>query len=133
MTAQKPDAPTVLVAPLDWGLGHASRCIPVINILQKNNCHILVAAEGASRHLLQKEFPHLHFLSLEGYHIRYGQQKWSTIVRLIGQIPKILRTIKTEHRWLQQVVEIHHVDAVIADNRYVYFHSFILFVFLPFA
>ena len=27
---------TILVAPLNWGLGHATRCIPIIRALEAN-------------------------------------------------------------------------------------------------
>ena len=36
----------VLVAPLDWGLGHATRCIPVIRELLLKNCTVFLAADG---------------------------------------------------------------------------------------
>ena len=48
--------PRILLAPLEWGLGHATRCIPIINELIKQNCEVLIAVEGATEHLLKKEF-----------------------------------------------------------------------------
>jgi len=38
----------VLVAPLNWGLGHATRCIPIINELIFQNCDVFIAADGDS-------------------------------------------------------------------------------------
>ena len=40
--------PRVLVAPLDWGLGHATRCIPVIRELQAAGAEVWLAGEGAA-------------------------------------------------------------------------------------
>jgi hypothetical protein len=32
----------VLIAPLDWGLGHATRCIPVITALLELGYHVTI-------------------------------------------------------------------------------------------
>jgi hypothetical protein len=66
---QAPAGPRILVAPLDWGLGHATRCIPIINTLIRENCSVFLAGEGKVKRLLEKEFPELPFLPLEGYNI----------------------------------------------------------------
>jgi len=51
----------ILVAPLNWGLGHATRCIPIINELIRQNFEPVIASDGAALNLLQKEFPHLEY------------------------------------------------------------------------
>ena len=66
----------VLVAPLEWGLGHATRCIPIIKVLINLNCEVFIAAEGSSKALLRQEFPHLFFLHLPGYRVRYSRKKY---------------------------------------------------------
>ena len=43
----KMGSPKVLVVPLDWGLGHATRCIPVIYELLRQNAEVWLAGEGA--------------------------------------------------------------------------------------
>ena len=84
----------IMVAPLDWGLGHATRCIPIINELINQQAEVWLAGEGAQEKLLLTEFPNLRFLSLPGYRIRYGKSAPGFLKNLISQIPKILRTIK---------------------------------------
>lgn len=106
------------MAPLDWGLGHATRCIPIIRALQKKGCRIWLAAEGKQAVLLQQEFPELEILPLEGYRVRYGLNKWTFPFLLLKQIPRILRMIKQESLWLDEQLEQHHFDLVISDNRY---------------
>ena len=59
----------ILVAPLNWGLGHASRCIPIIRELEKNGFTPILASDGVALQLLQKEFPHLQSLELPSYEI----------------------------------------------------------------
>ena len=108
----------ILIAPLDWGLGHTTRCIPIIKFLLECNCTVVIAAEGHSFHLLQAEFPHLQFLELTGYRVRYSIDKRFLSIKILYQLPKILNTIIREHRWLKKTIIKHSIDAVISDNRY---------------
>jgi uncharacterized protein (TIGR00661 family) len=111
----------ILVAPLDWGLGHATRCIPVIRILIQKGCHVLLAADGAGEKLLKTEFPQLQTIKLKGYGVNYAK-KW-VFLKLISQLFKIKAAIKYEHAWLKQVVIDHKIDLIISDNRYGLYHT----------
>ena len=106
----------LLVAPLDWGLGHATRCVPVIRDLLNNDCEVWLAGEKAQEKLLREEFPSLPFLPLKGYRIKYG--KSGLTGKILLQVPSILRSIKEENKWLKKQVSNHGFDAVISDNRY---------------
>lgn len=108
----------ILIAPLDWGLGHTTRCIPIIKFLIECNCTVIIAAEGHSFHLLQAEFPNFQFLKLTGYRVRYSINKRFLPIKILFQLPKILNTIIGEHRWLKKTIIKHSIDAVISDNRY---------------
>ena len=121
---------TVLVAPLDWGLGHTTRCIPVIQELLHQNFTVLIAAVGNSAHLLRKEFPGLTILSLKGYQICYSNTKVFFKVKLFGQIPKILKAINHEHTWLKQIIKEYKIDIVVSDNRYGLYNSKIKSIFI---
>ncbi|HVF97179.1 MAG TPA: hypothetical protein VM871_07665, partial [Flavisolibacter sp.] len=120
----------VLVAPLDWGLGHATRCIPVIHQLLEHGCEVMLAAEGKTAILLQQEFPLIQLLHLPGYGIEYASSEWGLAAKIVAQIPKLLAAIKQEHTWLKKVVEEEKIDAVISDNRYGLYHAGIHTVFL---
>ena len=108
---------------LDWGLGHATRCIPVIYELLKQDAEVWLAGEGAQEILLKREFPELSFLYLRGYRVKYGNSRSGLFRSIFQQTPQILRAIKDEHAWLKKVVAEHHFDAVIADNRFGLYHS----------
>jgi hypothetical protein len=120
---------SVLVAPLDWGLGHATRCIPIIRELIRQGAQVTIASSGAQRNLLETEFPDLEFLDLPGYQIRYRQGiflKWG----LLFSIPVILRHIKRENRWLADILQTRKMDLVISDHRYGLYHRNIFSIFL---
>lgn len=111
----------ILVAPLDWGLGHATRCIPVIRLLIQFGCDVYIATSGQQEILLKNEFPDIKFLHLPGYQVQYGKR--GVMLRLLRQIPVIRRHIFTENAWLQQVMHTYRFDGVISDNRYGLYHT----------
>jgi len=118
----------LLVAPLDWGLGHATRCVPIIRDLLNNSCEVWLAGEGAQEKLLREEFSSLPFLPLKGYRIKYSGN--ALALKMLMQIPSILRSIKDENDWLKAKVEEHGFDAVVSDNRYGLYHEKIFSVFI---
>jgi uncharacterized protein (TIGR00661 family) len=120
----------LLIAPLDWGLGHATRIIPLIKCLLTEGCEIVIGAEGQIRQLLQKEFPKLTFLPLKGYNIVYTKQKKWLSLKLFLQTPGIILSIYKEHQWLKKVVKKFSIDAVISDNRFGLYHSSIPSVYI---
>lgn len=120
----------VLIAPLDWGLGHATRCIPIIYTLLKAGIEVILAGDAATEKLLQKEFPTLLFLPLKGYNVTYARSKQGFLLKLLGQVPRIQKAIQYEHRWLQKVVKDHQIDAVISDNRFGLHHPGIQCVYI---
>lgn len=123
-------SPKILVAPLDWGLGHATRCIPIIRELLNQNCTVVLAGEGKNKALLEREFPELPLLHLPGYNIQYASSGWGLAAKIVAQIPKILSSINDEQAWLEKVVEEEKIDAVISDNRYGLYSEKIRSVFI---
>jgi spore coat polysaccharide biosynthesis predicted glycosyltransferase SpsG len=119
----------VLIAPLDWGLGHATRCIPIIKELIQQGAQVTIAASGSQNTLLKQEFPLLEFLELPGYKIRYKTGvllKWA----LFARVPVLLRKIRNENIWLEKTLENRKIDVVISDNRYGLFNNKLYSVFI---
>ena len=108
----------VLIIPLDWGLGHTTRCIPLIQHMLKLGWKVSLAGEGKTAKLLSSEFPELPMLHLKGYRIRYPKSGWLFIPKIILQIPKIITAVVREHFWLKQEIKKQGWDLVISDNRY---------------
>ncbi|MDP4283082.1 MAG: glycosyltransferase [Bacteroidota bacterium] len=108
----------ILIAPLDWGLGHATRCIPIINELIQLGCEVVIVADNQPFFLLKKEFPNLVFLRCKGYEIEYSQQKTGFFTKMFLQVPKLFFAIRNEKKWLQKIAKGHYIDAVISDNRF---------------
>ncbi len=107
----------VLIAPLDWGLGHATRCIPIVRELLKRKCEVTLAGSGASLELLRAEFPELEYLVLPGYRPVYPMGR-SMVWKMARQLPKFLSTIRKERSVIESVVRKRAIDILISDNRY---------------
>jgi hypothetical protein len=103
---------------LDWGLGHATRCIPIIKELLQQKCEIWIATSGDQKALLKEEFPFLSFVELPGYSVEYGKNRAFTLLKIVSSIPKILIRIKREKDWLRRFLATEKPDVVISDNRY---------------
>ncbi|HEX7906382.1 MAG TPA: glycosyltransferase [Chitinophagaceae bacterium] len=122
-TGKTKGKPRILLAPLDWGLGHATRCIPVIRELLGQDCEVWLAAEGPQEKLLKEEFPLLPVLPLPGYRIKYARSAMGLLWQMLVQYPKFLQIIRKENVWLKQVVKEYAFDAVISDNRFGLYHE----------
>ena len=107
----------ILIAPLDWGIGHATRCVPIIKWLLENNYEVVIAADLRPLHLLSNEFPKLEIIRFSGYNIKYPSYLPMSISMFL-QIPKILWNIKKENTALNNIIEDYKIDGVISDNRF---------------
>ncbi|HRI80225.1 MAG TPA: hypothetical protein PLR06_11885, partial [Cyclobacteriaceae bacterium] len=107
----------ILVAPLDWGLGHATRCIPVIRELQRQGAGVIIASSGDALSLLKIEFPEMMALALPAYQPVYPD-KGSIVLAMMKQFSKFRKVIREENRLIEKYVADHRIDAVISDNRF---------------
>lgn len=108
----------VLISPLHWGLGHATRIIPVIKLLLAQKVEVIIAAGGAVANLLSREFPGVKVLNAPYTQISYSAgSKWF-FFKMLMQAPGLLASISKERRWVKKVVAENRIDAVISDNRF---------------
>jgi len=108
----------ILIAPLNWGLGHATRCIPIINALIENDFEPVIASDGMSLVLLKKEFPHLLHLELPSYNIEYSEKGKSYKLKFLKEFPKLLKTLKEENNVVRKIIDEHKINGIISDNRF---------------
>ncbi len=108
---------TILVCPLDWGLGHATRDSYLIKRLLEKNFTVKIAGDGPSIEFLRSEFPDIEFIKLPSLQINYSTNlpAWVKITLLI---PKIFWGFSKEHRMLKDIIRFHNIDLVISDTRY---------------
>lgn len=113
----------VLYAVLNWGIGHATRSIELINNL-RSKYDIVIASSGRSLQLLKNEFPQITFIELPDYNIRYSRHSSFFPLLFILQMPHILLQILKERTVVSKVIKNQKIDTVISDSRYGVFSRF---------
>lgn len=118
-----PKSRRILLAALNWGLGHASRSIPLIQILQQAGHQLLIASDGQALDLLKKNFPDLDFLELPPFQIEYDSALGANAA-IFFKGPSLMKYIRKENRFLTQWLEQEQFkpDLIISDNRYGIYH-----------
>lgn len=118
----------ILFCVLNWGLGHASRSVPVIQNLINQGNHLTLASDGNALSLLRKEFPLLHSVELPAYDITYKYE--SIALNMAMQARKFLKAIKKENAFVEVLVAEHHIEQIVSDNRFGCYHNKVPSVFM---
>jgi len=108
---------TILFSPLGWGLGHASRIIPLIHKELQNENKVMVAGDESSLSLIKSTFPGIEAFSFKSIKIKFRKGK-SQLFPLAWFALRLPFVRIWEHRKLQQIIKESHVNMVISDNRY---------------
>ena len=107
----------VLVAPLNWGLGHAARCVPLVNRFLAQGDEVVLGGDGDSLILLQKHFPTLPVVRLADLSLSYSSGG-SQVGAMLRALPKIVRAAWADHRLLGELLDREPFDLVVSDNRF---------------
>jgi uncharacterized protein (TIGR00661 family) len=129
MTFNSPSK-TILIAPLNWGLGHATRCIPIIKALQENNYIPIIASDGNALELLKKEFPYVQTLKLPSYQIEYAKKGKNFKWKLLKNFPEMIKAVWKEEKKVRKWIKKYEIDGIISDNRLGVFSKKIPSVYL---
>lgn len=106
---------TVLFCVLNWGLGHATRSIPIIRYLEECKCTVVIASDGDALSYLRTEFPNNAFYALPSYNVNYH---FSPIGGTFISIPSIFAAIAREKTIITDIVNSAPIDFIVSDNRY---------------
>jgi hypothetical protein len=105
----------VIVAPLNWGMGHAARCIPLIKYLEDHCRKVVIAGDGDALQLLKMEFPHLESLQLASYWVQYRFN--NILLNVLLMVPSLLRALVLDLRSAESLVKTQGATVIISDNR----------------
>lgn len=107
----------VIVAPLNWGLGHATRCVPIVHALIENKAEVILASDGNALAFLEKEFPLLKKIRLPDSNIKYYRflPAWLSIIL---QFPKFIYQLRCDKIFIEKYLQKNQVDVILSDNRY---------------
>lgn len=111
----------VVVAVLNWGLGHATRMVPLINALQDEGFTPVLASDGLALEYLSIQFPQLQKEKLPAYNIHYSGRAF--LGNIIRQLPKLALAIRSEHRQMKHLVKKYGAVGIVSDNRLGAYHK----------
>ncbi|HXU25886.1 MAG TPA: glycosyltransferase [Bacteroidia bacterium] len=119
----------ILLAPLDWGMGHAARCVPLIKQLQQQQNSLVIACTKQQQQFLEQEISGVEFASLFGYNMSYAKvlPLW---VKILFQLPKLSAVVKQENKWLANYLKENKTDVVISDNRFGFYNENVESIFI---
>jgi uncharacterized protein (TIGR00661 family) len=112
----------VLVCPLGWGLGHASRVIPIISALIGKGCTVIVAADESSISLIKSNFPSLEYIHFPSLNVRFSKGSNQLFALFRIAVSLIQLTLK-ENKQIRKIVKDYAIDLIVSDNRYGLFHK----------
>ncbi|HTO35062.1 MAG TPA: glycosyltransferase [Flavobacterium sp.] len=108
---------SILICPLNWGLGHATRCVPIIKKFLDDNYKVIVATESPLTEFFKEIFPEIELEFLPGPKIIYNH-KGSLIWTIFRQIPRWTIWLLREKQLIKKLNKKHRPSIIISDNRY---------------
>ncbi len=109
--------PVVFIAPLDWGLGHATRVIPIIDYFLERGWEVWLGGKGDALTWLEKRYPFLRSIAIPSYTVRYTSKLWQNIY-FLSRLPAFFYWTGKEHLLLKKAFKKQKPDLIISDNRY---------------
>jgi len=122
LKATLPEQKTILFCPLNWGLGHASRSVPLLRVLQQLDYNILMAADQAPLAFLKSQFPELEWIRFKGFEPGYakGNQQF---FKLLIQLPLAFWYYFRDKKFIARLVKSREIDLILSDNRFGAWHK----------
>jgi hypothetical protein len=119
-----------IVSPLDWGLGHATRCVPIIRSCLEQGMEVEIASAITHKNFFAQEFPNLTWREVPAYNIRYPKHSWQMPFWIFWQNPRIKKTMQEENKWLAAQCEKQKYTQIISDNRFGFFNKKIKSIYI---
>jgi uncharacterized protein (TIGR00661 family) len=107
----------ILICPLEWGLGHAARMIPLAAKLRKLNYNVFIGAGQEHLSLFRTEIPGLAYIDFPGFKPEYSRFL-PQYLSLLLKAPVLIYNIISEHSRLKKIIRKNEIDIVISDNRF---------------
>lgn len=112
----------ILLAPLNWGLGHATRSYSLIKLFLENNNNVILASDGDALLWLKSEFPELKIYTLPELKIRYSGKR-GAMAGIIRRLPHYVKSIKKDYQAIESIIKKENINLIISDNRYGVYHT----------
>ncbi|MBW2987634.1 hypothetical protein KY336_03730 [Candidatus Woesearchaeota archaeon] len=107
----------ILFGICTWGLGHATRDLPIIRRLLEKGHSVTIATSGRSLEVLKKEVPECKFIDFPDYPAPYTKSSLFAL-KFTTYLPHLVRMVRKEKKRFGKLLNKEKYDLVIADCRY---------------
>jgi hypothetical protein len=105
-----------------WGLGHATRTLPIIRKAIKEGHNVSVVSSGRALSMLRQELGDgPDFFKLEDYQPPGTLNSSMMVLGSILRFPEYVRAIRCEHDFVKRFIWDRKVDVIFSDNRYGFY------------
>ena len=109
-----------------WGLGHATRSLPILRRLFKEGHELTIISHDRSLQLLKKELnDQVTYIDLPDYPILVSENKEKFIAKSMVYWPLFIKRMESGLNYLKKIVERTTYDCIISDGRYDMYHKHI--------
>lgn len=107
-----------LFAVCSWGLGHATRDIPLMRGILKAKHSLTIVGRGRSLELLKGELgDRCQYVSMSDYSSVYSEKDFS-VAKFLGYFPFYIDEIVKEHIKIKKLVRKEKYERIISDSRF---------------
>jgi len=118
-----------LICPLSWGLGHASRVVPIIHEVIQLKYDLIIAADGIALDFLKQEFPTIKAIQFKSYQVKYSKKN-NQVFKMFFLLPRLIYWTIKEHIVLKKLIADEKVNVVISDNRFGLWNKSVYTIFI---
>ena len=120
----------VLVAPRDWGLGHATRCVPIVREFLRAGAEVELAVVKANANFFREVFPDLRQRLAPSYNIVYPKHGYNMALWLLKNSVHLNAVMRYEHHFAEEMVKRHGYDVLFSDNRFAFYSKNALSIYM---
>ncbi len=113
----------VLFGICSWGLGHATRDLPLIEVMLKAGHELTLVGRGRSLELLKKELKErCSYHNIPDYSSPYSKRDFF-VAKFVSYFPIYINEIIKEHKRIKELTRDEKYKRIISDNRFGVYHS----------
>ena len=109
----------VIYGVCSWGLGHATRSLPVIRTLIQEDNEVTIISNGRSLELLKKELgDKIDYFDIPDYPMLLSENSRQFIAKSIVYWPSFIARMESGLQKLKKILQNKKYDRIISDARY---------------
>lgn len=117
----------VLICPLYWGIGHATRMVPIAEMLREKGFRVFVAAPDELLAVFDKSS--VSAISMKSYSPAYPPNLNLTLALILQSPFMIIQSLADRIR-IRRIINDNNIDIILCDNRFGCFNRRVYSVYI---